>query len=80
VFGLARILHRSQRKGTYVWNQKNKPNDNPTARWVFTIFEDVLLLYTHSEKGITVQAMNLRVEHEIVINSLGEHYRKMYFL
>jgi len=40
----------------------------------------VVLLYIHSPDGIAVQAMNLRAEHEIVINSLGEHYRKMYFL
>ncbi|MFW5715218.1 MAG: hypothetical protein ACOCXF_02430 [bacterium] len=64
----------------HIWNQKNRPTDNPDARWVFTIFEDVLLLYAHSPEGGTVQAMNLRAEHEIVINSLGEPYRKMYFL
>lgn len=82
VYSLAeqRIRAALKEQGAHIWDQKNKPTDNPTARWVFTIFEDVLLLYTHSDKGITVQAMNLRAEHEIVINSLGEHYRKMYFL
>lgn len=82
VYSLAerRIRAALKDEGAHIWNQKNKPTDNPTARWVFTIFEDVLLLYIHGEKGITVEAMNLRAEHEIVINSLGEHYRKMYFL
>jgi len=51
-----------------------------STRWVFTIFEDVLLLYTTSAKGTFVQSMNLREEHKIVFNSLGKHYRKMYFL
>lgn len=82
VYSLAerRIRAALKEEGAHIWNQKNKPTDNPTARWVFTIFEDVLLLYIHSENGVTVQAMNMRAEHEIVINSLGEHYRKMYFL
>jgi len=82
VYSLAerRIRATLKEQGRHIWNQKNKPTDNPTARWVFTIFEDVLLLYIHSENGVTVQAMNIRAEHEIVINSLGEHYRKMYFL
>ena len=82
VYSLAerRIRAALREKGTHIWDQKNYPTDKPTARWVFTIFEDVLLLYTHSRTGTTVEAMNLKAEHEIVINSLGEHYRKMYFL
>jgi transposase len=82
VYSLAerRIRAALKEEGAHIWNQKNKPTDNPTARWVFTIFEDVLLLYIHSPDEVTVQAINLRAEHEIVINSLGEHYRKMYFL
>ena len=82
VYSLAerRIRAALKEEKTHIWNQKNKPTDKPTARWVFTIFEDVVLLYIHSPDGVTVQPMNLRAEHEIVINSLGEHYRKMYFL
>ncbi|WP_319560406.1 IS1634 family transposase [Marispirochaeta sp.] len=51
VYSLAekRIRRALKEKGTHIWDQKNKPTDNPTARWVFTIFEDVLLLYTYSE-------------------------------
>ena len=75
-----RIRSALKEEGTHIGNQKNKPTDSPTSRWVFTIFEDVLLLYIHSPDGVTVQAMNLRDEHEIVINSMGEHYRKMCFL
>jgi transposase len=82
VYSLAerRIRAALREKNTHIWDQKNYPTDRPTARWVFTIFEDVILLYTHSGTGTTVEAMNMRAEHEIVINSLGEHYRKMYFL
>jgi len=49
----------------------------PESAGLFPIFEVVLLLYIHSPDSVTVQAMNLRAEHEIVSNSLDEHYRKM---
>ena len=56
--------------GNHIWDQKNEPTSRPTARWVFTIFEEVLLLYTYLKDGHTVQAMNFRPEHEIVLKSL----------
>ena len=40
-----------------VWDQKNKPTQRPTIRWVFMIFEDVLLLYYENK---TIEAMNIR--------------------
>jgi transposase len=82
VYSLAEMRIRSSLKdtGNHIRDQKNKPTSRPTARWVFTIFEDVLLLYTHSEDRHTVQAMNFRPEHEIVLKSLGKLYQKMYFL
>ena len=82
VYSLAEMRIRAslKDKGNHIWDQKKRPTDRPTARWVFTIFEDVLLLYTHTDEGCTVQAMNFRQEHEIVLKSLGVLYQKMYFL
>ncbi len=48
-----------------IWNQKYKPTRRPTVRWVFMIFEDMLLLYTKRGQAIDKQAMNLRDEHRI---------------
>jgi len=63
-----------------IWDQKNKRTDRPTVRWVFMIFEDVLLLYTRKGQSVEKQAMNIREEHRIVLRCLGPAYRKMYFL
>jgi len=67
-------------KERHIWDQKNKPTQRPTIRWVFMIFEDVLLLYSKSGQGIDKKAMNLREEHRVVLQCLGPAYEKMYFL
>ncbi len=64
----------------HIWDQKNKPTQRPTIRWVFMIFEDVLLLY-FNDHGVTRKApANLREEHRIILRCLGPIYEKMYFL
>jgi transposase len=64
----------------HIWDQKDKPTQRPTIRWVFMIFEDVLLLYT-TDRGATTRApTNIREEHRIVLKCLGPIYEKMYFL
>lgn len=64
----------------HIWDQKDKPTQRPTIRWVFMIFEDVLLLYIN-DRGVTTRApTNLREEHRVVLRCLGPIYEKMYFL
>ena len=66
--------------GAHIWDQKGKPTRRPTARWVFMIFEDVLLLYTRRGTNTEIAPMNLRDEHRIILECLGPTYEKMYFL
>jgi transposase len=75
-----RIRNALKDKEQNIWNQKNKPTNNPTVRWVFMIFEDVLLLYSRKGQGIDTESMNIREEHRIVLECLGPAYEKMYFL
>jgi transposase len=75
-----RVRNALKEKKQHIWNQKNKLTDNPTVRWVFMIFEDVLLLYTSTGQGVERQAMNIREEHRRVLECLGPTYEKMYFL
>jgi transposase len=75
-----RIRTALAEKDRHIWDQKNKPTHRPTIRWVFMIFEDVLLLYVKGGGGIERKAMNLRDEHRIVLECLGPAYEKMYFL
>ena len=82
MYSLAEMRIRSalKDKEQHIWNQKKKPTNNPTVRWVFMIFEDVLLLYTRTGQRIDKQAMNIREEHRIVLRCLGTVYEKLYFL
>ena len=75
-----RVRNALKENEQHIWNQKNKPTDTPTVRWVFMIFEDVLLLYTKKGQGIERQSMNIREEHRRVLECLGTAYEKMYFL
>jgi transposase len=82
MYSLAEMRIRSalKEKKRSIWDQKNKSTDRPTVRWVFMIFEDVLLLYTRKGQSIEKQAMNIREEHRIVLECLGRQFEKMYFL
>jgi transposase len=82
VYSVAEMKIRKvlKQKKEHIWDQKKRPTDNPTVRWVFYIFEDVLLLYTIHGAKKTAQAMNIREEHKILLRCLGKPYEKMYFL
>ncbi len=64
----------------HIWDQKDKPTQRPTVRWVFMIFEDVLLLYSTTGESVWKAPSNIREEHRIVLECLGPLYQKMYFL
>ena len=82
IYSLAerKIRHVLKEKNNYIWDQKKKSTNNPTMRWIFMIFEDVLLLFTRNGQDSAYQAMNLREEHRIILSSLGPPFEKMYFL
>jgi transposase len=82
MYSLAEMRIRSalNKKDQHIWDQKNKPTKRPTVRWVFMIFEDVLLLYIRNGQNTKKMAMNIREEHRIVLRCLGATYEKMYFL
>ena len=69
-----------KKKQCSICDQKNKKTYRPTARWVFMIFEDELLLNTRKGQSVEKQAMNIRQEHRIVLECLGPQFKKMYFL
>jgi len=82
VYAMAELKVRKalKDKKEFIWDQKKRPTNNPTVRWVFYIFEDVLLLYTGQGEERTAQAMNIREEHRILLRCLGKPYEKIYFL
>jgi transposase len=60
-------------------DQKGKPTSKPTLRWIFQIFEGIIILYIHNKIGIKRIITNINAEHRIVIKAFGIYVEKMYF-
>lgn len=56
-------------------DQKGKPTDRPTMRWVFQLFDNIQILYGLEEPRV----LNLNEIHKKIIQLLGLPYRKYYF-
>ncbi len=56
-------------------NQKKKPIQNPTARWVFFSFMGIHLLSIAQEQQVVV---NLKEKHEVILQALGSPYDLFY--
>ena len=59
----------------YFPDQKKKPSQKPTARWVFYCFSGITVVYFEREKGMVA---NLGPRHATVLNILGDRYQQMY--
>lgn len=75
-----RIREALAQSGRHIWDQKNKPISKPTIRWIFMIFEDILLLDHRVGETVHRRVMNIEDEHRIVLECLGPRYEKIYFL
>jgi transposase len=62
-------------------DQKSKPTQTPTLRWVFQIFEglDVLSVWADGQL-VTRQIVNLRPVHQQIIRLLGPQIQKCYLV
>jgi transposase len=56
-------------------DQKGKPAERPTARWVFQSFMDIHLLTLPTLAEIV---LNLKAHHKALLNLLGERYVAVY--
>lgn len=61
-------------------NQSKKPTQNPTMKWVFQMFEGVILSITEIDGQISQQIANLRESLRIVIEILGKECMCKYLL
>lgn len=67
-------------QNAYVPNQKGKPIQNPTIRWVFQMFE-FISLFTYQKEGFPqTESSNIDQEHVTILECLGKSFKKMYFL
>jgi len=62
-------------------DQKGKPTQKPTLRWVFQVFEglDVLSVWT-GDQQVLRQVLNLRPVHLQVLRLFGPQIRKCYLV
>lgn len=81
VYALAERKIRTALKesGASISNQVNKPTQTPTIRWVFQVFEGILILIVQEGKHITRMAMNLDVDHRTILRCLSSAMKKSIF-
>jgi len=53
-------------------DQKGKPTNKPTIRWIFILFNEVLIIYVREGDKLTRVLQNFDDYHENVINCLGK--------
>ncbi|MCF7928667.1 MAG: IS1634 family transposase [Spirochaetales bacterium] len=82
VYALAERKLRSALKeqGETIKNQKGKSYNNPTIRWIFQIFENVLLFTFEDERRTENMVMNMDEDHNTIVRCLGPPFEKIYFL
>jgi transposase len=61
-------------------DQKGKPTDKPTMRWIFQKFEGIELLIINDSGKITQKMLNMKPVHKKILALMGEKYEKIYFL
>ena len=64
-------------KNEFFIDQKGKPTQTPSTRWVFQTFIDIHLLSIGKQQQIV---MNLKEHHHILLRVLGKHYQINYLL
>lgn len=61
-------------------DQKRKPTQKPTIRWVFQVFEGILYLVVKEGQKKIRMTMNIEDDHRTILKCLGPPYEKIYFL
>lgn len=65
--------------GQTIPNQKGRPYQKPTMRWVFQCFEGIEVLYIrHEHAPIQRICLNLKPLHQQILSLLGPTFRKIY--
>ena len=82
VYALAerKIRKALKEAGASISNQVNKPTQTPTIRWVFQVFEGILILTVQEGGRIIRMTMNVEDDHRTILRCLGPAYEKIYFL
>jgi len=69
-----RIREGLRRQGRAFLDQKGKPTERPTARWVFHCFVGIHVLFIAAQQLV----LNLNDQHQIILQALGQEYQLLY--
>lgn len=69
-----RIREGLRQQERFFVDQKGKPTQRPTARWVFQYFVGIHLLLVAAQSIV----LNLKEEHLVILDALGPKYRQLY--
>jgi transposase len=61
-------------------DQRGKPTQQPTMRWIFQLFEGIDILWLQQPAGVQRLILNLKPVHRQILNLLGPEVRKCYSL
>jgi transposase len=62
--------------GEHFLDQKKRPSQNPTTRWIFFCFLGLHVVILNGKRN---QVTNLKQRHEILLECLGPPYKKFYY-
>lgn len=71
-----KVRKKLRENGEDFLDQKRKPTQNPTARWVFFCFLGLHVIYVDGKKK---EVTNLKLRHHTILHCLGPPYQKMYY-
>lgn len=61
-------------------NQRNKPVQNPTMRWIFQLFQGIHLLIAKEQNSVKKTILNLKPVHLQLLDLFGDQVKKCYLL
>jgi hypothetical protein len=71
-----KVREKLRQNGEHFLNQKKKPAQNPTSRWVFFCFLGLHIVFVDGKKR---EVTNLKERHRIILRCLGPPYQKLYY-
>lgn len=69
-----RIREGLRLQGQAFLDQKGKPTQRPTARWVFYCFVGIHVLFVAAQQIV----LNLNDQHQVILQALGQQYQLLY--
>ncbi len=71
-----KVREKLRENGEHFLNQKKKPAQNPTSRWIFFCFLGLHIVFVNGKKK---EVTNLKERHRIILRCLGPPYQKLYY-